>query len=164
HDPHRVASYNSDPLITRPIAVNILLQLYEAADRVVADARAITVPTQLLISGEDWVVQAGPQHRFYEGLGTPIKERHVLPGFFHDTFGERDRVLAVEKAREFILARFAEPPSTVPLLEADHLGYTRDEADRLASPLPAPSPSVLYWSMVRANMKFAGLLSDGVAL
>ena len=64
HDPERIRSYNADPLITRPIAANILLQLYEAAERVVADARAIIVPTQLLISGADWVVHAGPQHRF----------------------------------------------------------------------------------------------------
>ena len=50
HDPARIASYDSDPLITRAIAVRVLLGLYDAADRVVADAQAITVPTQLLIS------------------------------------------------------------------------------------------------------------------
>ena len=35
HDPARVESYRTDPLITRPISVNILLGLYEAAERVV---------------------------------------------------------------------------------------------------------------------------------
>ena len=164
HDPERVRSYNADPLITRPIAANILLQLYEAAERVVADARAIIVPTQLLISGADWVVHAGPQHRFYERLGAPIKERHVLPGFFHDTFGEKDRAVAVHKARDFILARFAEPPGAPSLLDADRIGYTRDEADRLASPLPTISPRRLYWAMVRANMRLGGTLSEGIAL
>ncbi len=164
HDAERVASYDADPLISRPIAVNILLQLYEAADRVVADARAIIVPTQLLISGADWVVHAPPQHSFYERLGTPIKERHLLPGFFHDTFGEKDRALAVTKARDFILARFAEAPYAVPLLGADRFGYTRDEADKLATPLPALSLRKLYWAAVRANMKLGGLLSEGVAL
>src|SRR4030095_3230487 len=84
HDPVRIASFNSDPLITRPISVNILLALYEAGERVVADARAITIPTQLLISGADWVVHHGPQHRFYERLGAGVKERHIPPGLFHD--------------------------------------------------------------------------------
>ena len=93
-----------------PISVNILLGLYEAAERVVADARAITIPTQLLISGSDWVVHHGPQHRFFERLGSRVKERHILPGFFHDTLGERDRAAAIDKARAFILARFDEPP------------------------------------------------------
>ena len=129
-----------------------------------ADARAIIVPTQLLISGADWVVHHGPQHRFFERLGTPIKERHVLPGFFHDTLGEKDRAVAVQKARDFILARFAEPPGAPSLLDADRIGYTRDEADRLASPLPPLSPRGLYWAMVRANMRLGGMLSEGIAL
>src|SRR5439155_27007935 len=46
HDPSRIASYDADPLITRPISVNILLALYETAERIVADAEAIVVPTQ----------------------------------------------------------------------------------------------------------------------
>ena len=164
HDPERIASYRSDPLITRPIAVNILLGLYEASARVVADARAITVPTQLLISGADWVVHHGPQHRFYERLGTPIKERHVLPGFYHDTLGELGRSVAITRARRFILERFAEPPSRPSLLDADRSGYTRDEADALASPLPLMSPRGFYWAVARLNMRIGGLVSEGVAL
>lgn len=44
HDPQRVASFNQNPLITRPIAVNILLDLYKTAERIVSDATAITLP------------------------------------------------------------------------------------------------------------------------
>jgi len=164
HDPERIASYRTDPLITRPIAVNILLDLYEASERVVADARAITVPTQLLISGSDWVVHHGPQHRFYERLGTPIKERHVLPGFYHDTFGELGRSVPVARARKFILERFDESLNRPSLLEADRMSYTRDESDALASPLPLLSPRGLYWTLMRSNMKIGGMLSEGVAL
>jgi alpha-beta hydrolase superfamily lysophospholipase len=164
HDPARIESYRADPLITRPIAVNILLGLYETAERVVADARAITVPTQLLISGADWVVHHAPQHRFFERLGTPIKERHILPGFYHDTLGEFGRAAAVAKLRRFILDRFAEPLNRPILLEADRMGYTRDEADALASPLPMISPRGLYWALTRLSMRIGGLLSNGIAL
>ncbi len=164
HDPERVASYDADPLITRPIAVNILLQLYEAGARVVADARAIIVPTQLLISGADWVVDTEIQHRFYERLGASTKERHVLPGFFHDTLGEQDRRLAIDKARAFILARFAEAPEALSLLDADRISYTRDEADALASPLPQLSPRGLYWAAARLAMRIGGRLSAGIEL
>ena len=59
HDAGRIASYRADPLISRPIAVGVLLGLYEAAERVVQDAQAITQPVQLLISGSDWVVHKG---------------------------------------------------------------------------------------------------------
>jgi alpha-beta hydrolase superfamily lysophospholipase len=164
HDKARVASYKADPLITKPIAVNILLGLYDVAERVIADARAINAPTQLLISGKDLVVHQEPQHRFFVNLGTPIKERHVFPKFFHDTLGERDRAPVMALVRDFILARFAEPVQRPSLLDADRWGYTRDEADTLASPLPRWSARGLYWSLTRANLKFGGLLSHGIRL
>ncbi|HVM84989.1 MAG TPA: alpha/beta fold hydrolase, partial [Candidatus Binatia bacterium] len=50
HDRQRAASYGTDPLVARAISVDLLLGLYETAERVIADAAAIEVPTQLLIS------------------------------------------------------------------------------------------------------------------
>jgi alpha-beta hydrolase superfamily lysophospholipase/SAM-dependent methyltransferase len=164
HDPERIASFNSDPLIARPISVNILLGLYQAAERVVADAAAITVPTQLLISGADWVVHHGPQHRFFDNLGSPAKEKHVLPGFYHDTLGERDRAPAVAKVSAFIERAFASSPAPVNLTQAHASGFTKDESEALSRPLPTLSPRGLYWSATRANLRFGGLLSDGVRL
>jgi hypothetical protein len=162
HDPERIASFEADRLITRAIAVNILLGLEETAKRIVADARAITIPTQLLVSGADVVVRHGPQHRFYERLGAMTKERHVLPGFYHDTLGERDRALAVGHARRFILDRFAQPPERPSLRHADRIGDTRDEADRLATPLGRLSPRGLYWTLTRLGLRAGGLVSEGL--
>jgi len=164
HDRQRQASYDSDPLISRPISVNILLALYEAAERVVADAQAITIPTQLLISGADWVVHHGPQHDFFARLGTPVKEKHVLPGFYHDTFGEKDRKIATDLAREFILRQFSQAWARPDLRQSHRQGPTFEESRQLSAPLPALSPKGLYWAGYRANMKLGGLLSKGVAL
>ncbi len=164
HDVERQKSFDADPLIARAISVNILLALYEAAERVVADAQAITVPTQLLISGADWVVHHQPQHDFFERLGARTKEKHVFDGFFHDTLGEKDRHLAVVKARDFILRQFAQPMTRPDLRNAHRAGPTYDEAQTLAAPLSALSPRGLYWSAYRANLKLGGLLSEGVAL
>jgi len=164
HDPERIASYEADPLISRPIAVNILLDLYTAAERVVADAQAIVVPTQLLISGADWVVHHKPQHRFFERLGSAVKEKLELPGFFHDTLGERDRASALQALRGFLLKQFDAPATPVKLLQADQRGATADEARELAKPLSPLSPRGLYWASTRAGLKLGGLLSDGVRL
>ena len=163
-DRERIATYKSDPLIARAIAVNILLALDEVSDRIVTDARAIPVPTQLLISGSDWVVHHGPQHRFYEQLGTPFKERVILPGFLHDTLGERDRKIAVDHARRFILERFDAPLYRPSLLDADRMDYTRDEADALASPLPLISWRGIYWALTRFSLKIGRLFSKGLSL
>jgi hypothetical protein len=164
HDPIRQASYDADPLIARAISVNILLALYEAAERVVADAQAIIIPTQLLISGADWVVHHRPQHEFFARLGSRVKEKHVLEGFFHDTLGEAGRKQAVDLAHDFIQRRFAEAPQVADLHEADRSGVTFDESAALASPLPLLSLRRMFWALARLNMKVGGWLSDGVRL
>src|SRR5438105_7278069 len=97
HDAERIRSYESDPLITRAISARILLALYEAGERVVADAQAIGLPVQVLISGADWVVDVHSQHEFFDRLASALKEKHVLPGFYHDTLGEKERALALGK-------------------------------------------------------------------
>ncbi|SIT59212.1 putative hydrolase [Mesorhizobium prunaredense] len=162
HDPERIASFEADPLITRPIASNILVELYDHAARIVSDARAITVPTQLLISGSDWVVRHEPQHEFFVNLASPAKERHVLPGFFHDTLGERDRRKALDLIKPFLESQFSTSQKPVDLTAADRAGYTRDEADRLASPLALLSPKGLYWAMSRASIRAGAWLSSGM--
>jgi len=164
HDPARIASYESDPLISRPIAVNILLDLYTAADRIVADANAITQPVQLLISGADWVVHHKPQHRFFERLGSAVKTKTELPGFFHDTLGEKDRAPAVLGIRNFILERFDAPTPAVDLREAHLRGETADESRALAEPLSVFSPRGAYWALTRGGLRLGGLLSRGVKL
>jgi len=164
HDPERIRSYESDPLITRPISVRMLLALYDAADRVVADAQAIQSPVQLLISGSDWVVHTGPQHAFFERLGSAVKEKHVLPGFFHDTLGEKDRGRALEKAREFIARQFSQPAQPPSLLDAHRQGYTREEEARLARPIPLLSPKGLLYAALRLSMRTLGRLSEGIRL
>ncbi|MBF8163942.1 bifunctional alpha/beta hydrolase/class I SAM-dependent methyltransferase [Ectopseudomonas hydrolytica] len=164
HDPERIASFENDSLIARPISVNMLLGLYEAAERVVADAQAIQVPTQLLISGADFVVHRKPQEDFFERLGSLRKEKHLLPGFFHDTLGERDRAHALSRARRFILRNFEEPVTRPSLLDADRLGATCAEAEALAAPLPRNSLRDLYWRATRAGMRLGSTLSAGVKL
>jgi alpha-beta hydrolase superfamily lysophospholipase len=163
-DPERIASYDADPLIARAISVRVLLGLYDISERVVADAQAIVVPAQLLISGADWVVNHGAQHAFFDRLGSCIKERHVLHGFYHDTLGERDRATAVARVRSFLFRRFAQPVAIPDLTDADQGGFTREESDALAAPLPAFSPRGLYWNTTRAFLRFGARLSEGVRL
>lgn len=161
HDEARIASYNNDPLITRPISVNILLEVDGAADRIIADAAAIQVPTQLLVSGDDQVVYAEPQQQFFERLSSPTKELHVLDGFYHDTLGERDRARAVTLVRDFITRLFAAAPVRPSLLEADQRGYTKTEFDQLSRP-PQSAPARLYWAMSRFWIKVGGRFSAGI--
>ena len=168
HDPERIRSYETDPLITRDISARMLLGLYDASDRVVADAQAIHLPTQVLVSDSEWVVHRGPQETFFQNLGSTVKERHVLPGFFHDTLGESERHLAFEHIRKFIGRLFAVDATSLTskqaLLQAHQAGYTHEEEKRLSTPLSLLSPKNIQFALTRLSMRTLGRLSSGIRL
>ncbi len=163
HDPEQSRSYDADPLITRNIAVNVLLGLHDTATRVMADAGAITTPTLVLSAGSDWVVKNSAQHRFFDGLSSEHKERALYPGFFHALLYEQQRHWAIERARAFIRSCFDRPEEDrAPLLHADREGYTRREYEALQR--PAPFPRNHYFALQKAALRVMGRLSDGVRL
>lgn len=164
HDPERVASFEQDKLITRAIAVNILLDLYKIAERIVSDSAAITLPTQLLISGDDFVVHAKPQKQFYAGLRSAIKEQHILPGFYHDTLGEKDRALAFDKMKTFIDKLYAAQPYTFDYSHEDQWSPSADAYRELQAPPKAHSLEGIFYSSLSYGMKTVGRLSKGMRL
>lgn len=164
HDTSRVASFDNDPLVSRPIAANILLDLYRTAERIVQDAAAITLPTQLLISGDDFVVHRAPQQKFYQRLSSPVKEQHVLPGFYHDTLGEKDRQLAFDKMRVFIERLYTEQLPTHNYGYEDRWSASADCYRALQVPLKPYSAEGLYYRALRYGMKTLGRSAAGVRL
>ncbi len=164
HDVDRVASFNLDTQITRAIAVNILLDLYKTAERIVSDAAAITMPVQLLVSGDDFVVHRQPQIDFYQRLRNPLKELHVLPGFYHDTLGEKDRHLAFDKMRDFISTLYAMPPQRFDYSNEDRWSPGADTWRMLnGGPAPYSLDDIAYRGL-RYGMKLLGTQSTGVRL
>jgi len=161
HDLERAKSYHADPLIKLQISARVLLDLYKMSERLVADAGAIRVPTQILLSGSDWVIHNQPPRSFFDRLSTGDKEIHSFDGFFHDTLGEKDRHLAIAKVREFVQRQFAPRPS---LEEADRAGFTKTEYDKMNQPLPAWSVKGLSFSLTKLFLRTIGRLSDGIRL
>ena len=157
-------AYDDDPLVSPDIAVDLLLGLYDAATRLLADAGAIRTRTLVLTAGSDWVVRAGPQRRFVERLSSPVKEQIVYPGLRHGIFQERQRALPIEETRAFLERAFAGEPSAPALREADKSGYTKAEFDRLSAPLPLLSAKRLQFTAIGAIMQSIGRLSKGVRI
>lgn len=164
HDPERIASYATDPLIKRPISARVLLGLYETAARIVEDAAAIRVPTQLLLSGSDWVVNNKPSHTFLSRLDTPETETHTFEGFLHDILGEKDRHLPITKARDFLERQFSKPSRRSSLANADQSGYTKTEYDSLNTPLPLWSPKRWSFALTRLFMRTIGRSANGIRI
>jgi alpha-beta hydrolase superfamily lysophospholipase len=164
HDPEQIRLYTEDPLIARNIAVNILLGLHDTSSRLLADAGAIRVPTLVLAAGSDWVVRLSSQKRFFDRLGSEVKELEVYPGFYHALLHERDRQTPIARAKHFIVRAFEKPCATPTLVDSDQVGYTFAEYQRLQELLPAYSPRRLAYTMTRLVMQSFGRLSAGIRI
>lgn len=56
HDPEQQKAYDTDPLISRSIDAELLIDLAKAGKRLVEDAEAIDTPTLILAAEKDHVV------------------------------------------------------------------------------------------------------------
>jgi len=160
HDPEMARDYDQDPLISRNIAVNILLGLFDTSSRLMADAGAIRVPALTLGAGSDWVVDGAAQRRFHEGLSSSPKAMDVYEGFHHAVFHEKERERPIARAREFILQAFEQPVAAPPAAAE----YTKLEHERLSKPLAPLSPRRAGYACTKFLMKTLGRLSDGIRL
>src|SRR5579864_4466186 len=158
HDPEQAARYDSDPLIFRQIAVNLLLDLHDTAKRLVADAGAIQTPTLMIGAGNDWVVSLKAQRKFFDKISSTEKTIHISPGFYHAIFHEKNRSEVVDLVRKFVLDRFAKPKTASSLRNADKAGYTWREYERLKNNGSAK------FAIVRAGLKLGGRMSRGIGL
>ena len=88
---------------------------------------------------------------------------HLLPGFYHDTLGERDRAPALDKIRAFIQRVEAGAPA-VDLSRADAAGYTALEYQQLQQPRSWLSPLRWQFALTRLTLATLGRLSAGIRL
>jgi alpha-beta hydrolase superfamily lysophospholipase len=158
HDSIEAASYEADPLIFRQIAINLLLDLHDTGQRLLADAGAILTPTLMIGAGRDFVVSLKAQRQFFERLSSPDKELQVFPAAYHALFHERERSEVVGRVREFVRAKFAQPRMMVSLRQADRSGYTWEEFERLKQ------RGGSQFMAARVALRTAGRLSKGIDL
>jgi alpha-beta hydrolase superfamily lysophospholipase len=104
-DQAQAAQYDADPLVFKQIAINILLDLHDTANRLVADAGAIQTPTLMIGAGRDWVVSLKAQVEFFNRLSSPLKEMEIFPAAFTPSF-MISRHLVVQRVRVYS-GRFA---------------------------------------------------------
>jgi alpha-beta hydrolase superfamily lysophospholipase/SAM-dependent methyltransferase len=157
-DREQAARYDSDPLIFRQIAVNVLLDVHDTAKRLVADAGAIQTPTLMIGAAKDWVVSLKAQREFFDRLSSTEKRLEVIPAAYHAIFHETNRREVVDLVREFLADQFTKPASNPSLVDSDKSGYTANEYERLKNNGSAK------FAIARTGLKVAGRLSRGIAI
>ena len=166
-DPARIASYDADPLIARAISVTRparpVRRRRPRRRRRARDHRADAAADLGRRLGRPPRAAA----RVLRAAGRARSRRsHVLPGFYHDTLGERDRAVAIARVRVVPAAPCSPQPVAQP---RPHATPTR-AASRARSPTRSPRrcPRCRRAACTGArrarSLRFGGTLSDGVRL
>lgn len=101
HDPEQQKAYDTDPLITRSIDAELLIDLAKAGKRLVEDAEAMSTPALILAAEKDHVVFNKEQKTFYDKLDTDLKKYEVLSGFFHGILFDTGKEKVYDKIVDF---------------------------------------------------------------
>jgi alpha-beta hydrolase superfamily lysophospholipase/SAM-dependent methyltransferase len=161
HDATEAQRYADDPLISKQIAVNVLIDLRDTADRLIADAGAIRTPTLIQTAGSDWVVDSGAAKRFLDRVGSNDKSSRHYDGFGHSLFHERHRARTIADVREFLLRAFADENRDGSYLSSSH---TAAEFERLRKPLPIFDLRRIAFATQTLAMKTGGRMSRGISI
>lgn len=161
HDEDEAKERSEDSLISPKIAVRVLTSLYDTIDRVVANAKFITVPTLILSAGEDYVVHREKQIEFFDNLGSKHKEIKIYEGLYHEIYHEKERAKVIERAKAFILKVFERPHQ----IESSTQEQNQALYQHLKTPLVKLEPKYYYYKMVQWMMNTIGArLSKGVKI
>jgi len=164
HDKAFADSYDKDPLVSKQIAGNILVDLFDLSKHAIADAGAIVTPLLLLSARADWVVKNLPQRRFFRRISSDFKRVRVFRGKYHAILHESERAGVVAEIRDFIKCVFEREVDRAELKAADSTGYTNEEYAWLNAGLPMISLRRIGFRAQALCMRTLGSLSDGIKL
>jgi alpha-beta hydrolase superfamily lysophospholipase len=90
HDPEVVAAYRADPQVHDRVTPRLTRFLIEAGAAARRDAPRCTVPTLLLVSGRDHLVDARGAREFAAALPPGVGTLRVYDDLYHELFNERE--------------------------------------------------------------------------
>ncbi len=102
-----VDAYRADPLVTSKVTARWATEFLAAQKRCARSAAQLKVPTLVMQSGDDRLVDPESTQRWAEQLPTASAEFHLWPGFFHEMLNEPERLQVFEKIEAWIRERTA---------------------------------------------------------
>lgn len=161
-DPVEAKAYDDDKLITKKIAVNVLVSLFDSVKRLMSDAHTIEVPTLILTAGNDFIVNGKIQQQFFDKISSKNKKIINLPGFRHALFHEKDREQVLAPVREFLQERFAEKKYNYPAIIPEAREFSVKEFQALKEK-PTQLKGMKFYFMRKA-LEIFGPLSKGMEI
>lgn len=108
HDSAVVEAYRADPLVHDRISVRLAHFIDVAGSAVLSRAQRWKVPTLLMYSGQDRIVNASGSQAFAQAAPTRWVTTRVFPMHYHELFNEREREPVYAALRDWLCARY--PP------------------------------------------------------
>lgn len=102
HDANVVNAYKADPLVHGRISARLMRSLLTSIDYCQSHAARLTVPTLMLVAGDDHLVDADGSRRFFANLPEGLVQMHVYEGFYHEVFNELDKERPFADLRDWL--------------------------------------------------------------
>ena len=109
HDPNVVAAYKADPLVHSKITARLLRSMLSAMDYCQAHAPELTVPTLMVVAGDDHLVDAEGSKRFFARLQAGLAQLHIYDNFYHEIFNEVSAQQPFDDVRAWLIAQNISP-------------------------------------------------------
>jgi alpha-beta hydrolase superfamily lysophospholipase len=84
------AAYKADPLVHGKISARLLTSMLSSIAYCQTHAPSLSVPTLMLVAGDDRLVDAQGSRDFYAKLPAGLAQLHVYENFYHEIFNEID--------------------------------------------------------------------------
>jgi alpha-beta hydrolase superfamily lysophospholipase len=107
HDPAVEPALRADPLVHDRVTPRLVRFMLDAGERAIADAARCTVPTLLLVAGDDRLVRPEGARRFHAGMQPGVSVLHEYPQLYHELLNERldDRTRVVQQLTDWLRGR-----------------------------------------------------------
>lgn len=161
-DEHEAMAYDTDPLISKKIGVNVLVTLFDAAKNCFARLKDFDIPALIFTAQNDHIVRNRLHDVFYGGISSHNKKHILLRNFRHAIFHEIEQHLILDPSRKFITNLFENEGKQLPVPVPQACPHTLQEFNRLQH--RAPLGKQLYYSVFRRLLTAVGRYSDGVAI
>lgn len=101
-----VEAYLADPLVHNKISARLLMSMLGAVDYCHAHAGELSVPTLMLVAGDDRLVDAEGSERFCAAAPAGMVQLLRYEGFYHELFNEPDAARPLADVRAWFGARY----------------------------------------------------------
>lgn len=107
------AAYLADPLVHGRISARLLTDMQNTIAYVQSHATALTIPTLMVVAGDDRLVDPDGSQLFFPKLANGIGTWRLYDGFYHELFNEKNAEQVFDDVRNWLTQFTSIAPATI---------------------------------------------------